>query len=275
MTIKTAIFIALTLTITSCSELLERVSGKYYKMYSDNTASKENYFIFNEDGTFEQSANTLILGVWKLKGRYEVDYKAKKIYLFNDLSNTDTLSLLNGNIVYGNEVFKKVSVVDNPSPNNPNTTTSTNSTNSTANTTSENNTTASQEQLDNASTNSNTSIEDENIKYNWAGTYSGGDDNVGYTLKVDFPGPMRWTEFGWEMNVSGIQTYYIIKGYGIRDKEGNLELHYMEQVDGAFYQSENMDMNETMFKLKKQGNQFVTIDGRWKASDFIQQLKKD
>lgn len=110
--------------------------------------------------------------------------------------------------------------------------------------------------------------------YKWAGTYNGESDDVTYALKIDFPGPLRWTEFGWEMNVSGIQTYYLIKGYCIRDEVGNLEFHYIEQIDGAFYQSENMNINDIMFKLKKEGNLFIAIDGIWKASDFIHQFNK-
>ncbi|XQP84745.1 MAG: DUF5991 domain-containing protein [Candidatus Pollutiaquabacter aromativorans] len=123
------------------------------------------------------------------------------------------------------------------------------------------------------STGSNSPIE--NTKsYKWEGDYSGGDDNVSYSLKVTTWGPLRWTEFGWEMEASGIQTYYKISGYAIRDDQGNLEFHYMEQADGAFYQADEMDMNSIMFKLKKKGNSYIAINGKWKITDFITDFDK-
>jgi hypothetical protein len=110
--------------------------------------------------------------------------------------------------------------------------------------------------------------------YNWAGVYEGGDDNVGYSLTVKNDGPMRWTEFGFELEASGIQTYFKIKGYAIRTDDGKLDLHYMETADGAFYQADQMDINETMFKLQKKDKIFKPINGKWKINDFVTTLEK-
>lgn len=112
--------------------------------------------------------------------------------------------------------------------------------------------------------------------FNWEGTYVSGilNDDVGYTLIVSSPGPMRWTEFEWVMEVSGIQTFYKIKGYAIRDNAGNLEFHFIEKVEGAFYQEDKMDMNETMFKLSKTGKIFKTSNGKWNITDFVKSLTK-
>jgi hypothetical protein len=130
--------------------------------------------------------------------------------------------------------------------------------------------------LNELNTLSNNLAQQEDMKnYNWEGVYSATVNYVGYSLTISRDSPLRWAEFGFELEAAGIQTYYKIKGYAIRDNEGKLELHYMETVDGAFYQADQMDMNATMFKLEKSGSNFKTINGKWNVRDFVQIFKKE
>jgi hypothetical protein len=107
--------------LSGCSELFkDKISGKYYYVNSKNEASEKDYFIFNNDGTYEQSFNNLFTelmnfheGALNIHGRFEVDSKSDKLYLFPEsllAEGKDTLSILNGNIIYKDAVFKKVNI---------------------------------------------------------------------------------------------------------------------------------------------------------------------
>jgi hypothetical protein len=112
-------------------------------------------------------------------------------------------------------------------------------------------------------------------KYNWLGVYKILDEQVEYKITVNDDTPVRWAEYGFEFVAEGLQTYYKIKGYAIKGKDGKLELYYLETSDGVFYQADQMDINSPMFKLEKSDKIFKAINGKWNIKDFVPFFRKD
>ena len=72
----------------------------------------------------------------------------------------------------------------------------------------------------------------------------------------------------------GIQLFFKIRGYAIRNDNGDLDFYFLETVDGGFFHEDQMDINKVMFKLKKKGKLFKTVNGKWKATNFITDFTK-
>jgi len=109
--------------------------------------------------------------------------------------------------------------------------------------------------------------------FEWAGVYQGIDDEYLYVLAITEDAPLRWSNYGWTLVATGIQMYYQIEGYAILS-DGKLEMHFMQVNDGAFFQEEDMNSNETMFTLERKANDFSVKDGLWNISSFVQKFKK-
>jgi Family of unknown function (DUF5991) len=109
-------------------------------------------------------------------------------------------------------------------------------------------------------------ISEENIQeYNWLGSYSfeksygktaGGTGIVISEQLVVENSNKRGYSYKWKYEVSGFQTFYILKGYAV-DKGTYVDFYLSELVDGS-YNDDSIDKTRPFFKMAYQNNQVLT-----------------
>ena len=103
-------------------------------------------------------------------------------------------------------------------------------------------------------------------QYNWLGSYSfsknygktaGGTGIVVSEQLIIENSKKRGYNYSWKYEVSGYQTFYLLKGYAI-DKGGYVDFYLSELADGVYYEYNVIDNSKPFFKMKFQNNQVLT-----------------